>query len=483
MIADKKKVEDFYSGQRQSLTQSIYEYDDIVYYRNRGNGMVTSGKTPETTASFATESTLNRFADDAVNSTYGMIWNAVEKPFSIEDFTQPDLDLSPLAEIMATVLEQQNTRFHQSLRHILRCFLEYGSGWMYVMFDAENGLKHRVFSIREVCRSKDMYLNPDCILLNRSGYKYVDDDYSLFKKEKNGKWKIEHVDNKISVKKSEMPFLPIQELSLTGKYDEMYPAGYGIRALADLKRYDNIIRVLTEKAAEGLNPIAYTSSSVNNQNRATNANIGNIGYIPDGSREKPKVIDLIDASNLPVGFVPSPISSADAWKIFEITSVNIRESFNFINRLLTIKDDAQMTATEVNVRTQADLSQVRDTVENIFSFLNEVHRVQFYFLKDTPEFKQWAHLDPANLNFFHTSIFKNQAKKNVLEEVNTGLDLVGKALQVLTAAQQAGVQFLDQEKILQDIAKNTRLALLDEQKTNALATILDLISQGQENVG
>lgn len=426
------------------------------------------------------ENLLARFSDNAVNSTYGLIWNAVDIPFDITHAKEPERDLKPLAKALANALEQRKTGFKQSLRHILKCFLEYGSGWIYVFNDYNGDLCHRVFSSREIARSLNIYNLPDVVYLDRGN-----DACTIVKTTETGQYHVyqKNISEKNTpeyIGKGEIPHSPILELSQTGGYNDKYPLGYGIKALSDLKRYHNIMQTLSSAANVGIHPIAYTSSGVNSQNKAGDSFFENT----IGTPSNPILVDYAIGDKIfPIGYVPAPINSNDAWQLLQMSAVSIREAFNFIERLMTIKDNAQMTATEAQLRSQGDLSQVRDTIEVIFAFLNELHRTQLFLLKGHKDFKDWSDINPKDLNFFHTSIFKKSSDAQKISEISQGLDLAAKAIQFGAMAQQAGVDVIDSTSVLKEVASTTNLAMSSEKQSSTLASLfqnltLDLPQQG-----
>lgn len=464
---------EFGSSERTMLQQAIKEYENLVTRRSR------TTETLQTSSVNTTESVLSRFADDAVNSTYGLVWNAVEIPFTITSKKEPDRDLTKLAETLANKIEERQTGFKAALRHILKCYLEYGSGWIYVFHDPDGEIVHRVFSVREIARSLDIYNRPDVIYLDRG-----DDAFTLVHAIGKNEYKIIQRNTENSrikdVYSDPIPFSPILELSLTGGYCDKYPIGYGIKAISDLKRYDNIVKQLTVASVKTLNPVAYTSPSVNANNKSM---IGINTPCPIGSIDNPIQIDAAIGDRIfPVGYIPTPINAVDAWRIFEIASVNIRESFNFINRLMTIKDNAQMTATEAQIRTSSDISQIRDTIEVIFSFLEELHKTQLFLLKDHPDFEEWKDIDPLDLKFIHTSIFKKESDAQKIMEINQGLDLAGKAIQVGNMVQQAGYgDVIDSRTMLRQVAETAKLATSNERQNSILASLLQDVTQNFGN--
>lgn len=466
----KEKALNFGSSERSMMHAAIKEYNSLVVRRSNSLAefqLNTNGRT-------SVESVLSRFADDAVNSTYGMVWNAVDIPFTITSSTEPDRDFTELAKILATVLEQRKTGFKSSLRHILKCYLEYGSGWMYVFNDGDGNIVHRVFSVMEVARSLDIFNRPEVVVLDRG-----DDAFTLVHRKNHKEFHVTHKnttsDNASNDASSgTIPYSPIIELSLTGNYNDKYPLGYGLKAISDLKRYDDIIHSLNEASGAGLRPIPFMSSGVNMANKADSRARANAGQILIDSAIGDKIF--------PVGYIPAPINSVDAWRLFELASVNIRESFNFINRLLTIKDNAQMTATEAQIRSQSDLSQIRDTIEVIFSFLNDTHRAQLFILKDHELFKDWKDIDPNDLNFFHTSIFKKESDAQKIMEINQGLDIGMKAVQFGAMATQSGIgDVIDSRTVLRDVAKTTNIALSSE-KQNLNSTLASLLQNVTQNI-
>lgn len=458
-----KKLED-YQGDRSQLIKMIDEYNSLVHKRSKFNASYDSS------ATFAVETVLSRFSEDAVNTTYGMVWNALDKPFSIIDKTDLSLRFDDLENLLWNHLESKNSGFKTALRHALKCYLEYGSAWMYILPAKEKteGLRHRVFSLKEIKRKLDIYLEPEQIYLDRGQNAYT------FCERKETKWKIHQKNDGDFLKESaEIDYCPILELSQTGIYSDIYPCGYGLKALADLKRYDNIVKKLTEVAGEAINPTYYTTSAINIANKS------NIGYpIEYGSRKNPLIVDDIMGARQPFGNIPHNVATADAWRIFEITSVSLRESFNFINRLLTIKDDAQMTATEAQIRSRSDLSQVRDTIETIFSWLNEVHKVQLYIMREQNLLDNFKNVKIENLMFLHTSIFKQEDEQKKIQQINTGLDLTAKLTQVVQILNQSGMQTLDTQAMINKISEMTELALSREQTPNALLSLLGAFSNG-----
>lgn len=464
-----EKATEFGNSERVILQQAIKEYESLVTRRSRN-----TTETLQTSSVHATESVLSRFADDAVNSTYGLVWNAVDVPFTITYKKEPDRDLTKLAETLANTIEERKTGFKASLRHILKCYLEYGSGWVYAFNDPDGEIVHRVFSVREIARSLDIYNRPEVIHLDRG-----DEAFTLVQAMGKNKYKIIQRNTENSriqdIYSDPIPFSPILELSLTGGYGDKYPVGYGIKAISDLKRYDNIIKQLSLASIKTLNPLAYTSPSVNSNNKSM---VGINTPCPIGTNDKPILVDTSNDRTFPVGYIPVPINAVDAWRIFEIASVNIRESFNFINRLMTIKDNAQMTATEAQIRTTSDISQIRDTIEVIFAFLEELHKTQLFLLKDHPDFQEWKDLDPLDLKFTHTSIFKKESDAQKIMELNQGLDLAAKAIQVGNMVQQGGYgDVIDQRTMLREVAETAKVATSNERQSSILSSLLQNVTQ------
>lgn len=460
----KDRARDFGSTDRSIMNALILEYETYVNKRNKILNQQQD----------VVENLLSRFSDNAVNSTYGLVWNAVDIPFDITSAKEPERDFKQLAKILANVLEQRKTGFKTSLRHILKCYLEYGCGWIYVFNDYNGDIVHRVFSSTEVARSLNIYNRPDVVYLDRG-----EDACTIVEATEKGEYNVYQKNTKPNEKTeylgySSLPYTPIIELSQTGGYNDKYPLGYGLKALSDLKRYHETIRALSNAANAGLYPTAYASSGVNNQNKATQNLRGTI--------ENPVIIDSsIGDKIFPLGYVPVPIDSKNAWEILQICMVNIRESFNFIDRLMTIKDNAQMTATEANIRSQSDLSQVRDTIEVIFSFLNELHRTQLFLLKDHDAFKDWKDVNPNDLNFFHTSIFKKSSDAQKIVEINQGLDISAKAIQLSSLAQQAGLSdVIDTSAVLKQVAETTNIALSSEKQNNTVTSLLQNLLQNTE---
>lgn len=451
--------------QRARICTMINEYNALVHNRAKFSTIFDANATT------AVEGVLSRFSDDAVNTTFSMVWSSSSAPFRIIDLNDKDRDLSDVTEKLIHFLSAKNTDFKRALRHALRCFLEYGSAWIYVLIDTHGNLRHRVFSLLEIHRKLDMYNQPVEILLERG-----DDEFSFFEQNEKGFWEVNHHDKgSMGLRGSKNLLInPLVELTQTGIYSDSYPIGYGLKALADLKRYDNIVKKLTEVAGDELNPIFYTTSGINNANKSLI-----LANRSDGTRENPIIIDDVMGARMPFGSIQNNANSVDAWRIFEIVSVSLRESFNFINRLMTIKDDAQMTATEAQIRTSSDLEQVRDTLDAVFDWLQKVNKAQLYtlFLRgDMPELKG---VDISKLAFEYASVFKKKDEQNKLSSISVGLDLIAKITQVAQILRQSGGSELDQQAILAEVAKITQLALASEAQQSGLSDLLGLINRGQ----
>lgn len=483
-----EKVEELkrYNGNRTEIVNAIKEYNSLVHYRK------ACGSNFRDNTILAIDNTVQSIVEDVVSSTYGFVWNTESLPFTIRHSTQDTQEVrsfyQKVEQRLALEANSSATGFGKSLRQILKMYYEYGIGWLFLTeFPDKKTFHCSTISPEYVYFKEDNFNQLEVVAVVMS-------DKITYAEKKGEKWNIYRTNEyESSVEYSEeISYQPFFRFSEIRNPHDRYPLGVGISILPEIKTLNNINSELSVSASRRLKPMRYQVAGANINNSAH--------FAQQVGRNKDTEILLKEQITkdrmLPFGFVQYPSDERPSYELLSMKITNIRERFGFVNRLLTIKDNVEMTATEANIRNQSDLTQLRDFTSSIYSdFLTDLNISMLKILKrykkigvDTGSPEGEEFLIPKSLSgkklydviFSYTSVYRKMSQQQRLTEISAGLDLVAKTTQVAKVLQELPPQ-TELTSLIQSINEITRLVPA-QSPSNAGVSTYEEIAKSLANV-
>lgn len=431
---------------RSTIVRAIREYSTLVHDRNEFGGNMS-------TDVFAVDESIQPFVSDAVKAAFSLLWNPAGTPFKIvhnEKHLNDDEEVINYYNEMAWMLETECnntvTDFKYALEQCLKLMFEYGSAFMFLTRHKKSFFC-QALSLESVWVAYDTFRQIETVVITQSnGF-----DSLIEKDSKSEKWLMHTKQENRRYKTTEYNYLPVFALfSEPPDVGRLFPIGAGLSSLPEIRKLNRIIIDLTRGAAAVLKPTEYRDAGQNIDNRGD-----------DHTSAGGRVVDVEMGgapTHLPLGYIPAPSDPRPAWELWTQMITRIREKFGSINRLLTLKDNVQITATEANIRSQTDIDQLKNLLDNIFSrFLNPIHNAQLKLLKlnskNLPPLPEVLKGKQYDVSFFHNSIFQRAEENQRAQEIQSAVAEFNNLIQVSANAQQSGLSTVSFEKLAAEIAR------------------------------
>lgn len=437
---------------RSHIVAAIKDYNGLVHTRSRYNKFETSV--------FAVEETVQPFVEDAVKSTFGMVWTSAEKPFRIvhnDKLIKDDPDVIAFYEEVEVVLinELNNVRtgFTRALEQCLKNYFEYGCTFVQLKeVDEDKSFFCKAFNLCLAYPSFTETDKLDKLLITQE----KQDIEILFKRKDLNKWTIHTLNKKNEISALQVNYTPVYYMTQTPDNEMRFAIGQGLAALPEIKQMDSIVYDLTEACAKLLKPVHYYVAGL-----FTSKGNSPIDDLDCGGRE-PVVIDAIPTDRIfPFGWAKIPSEVAPAIEILDRLIVKVREKFGFINRLFSIKATEQMTATEATIRTRADRNQTKHLQDMISGqLLSPLYESCLRILNGYKKLPKKPNIikDMYNITFVHSSIYQETEDEKRLAQINNGLTLLGNIIQFTNATSQIpNAPRIDSRQLATEIANIMRL--------------------------
>lgn len=433
---------------RPDIVRAIQEYSTLVHDRSK------YGVQSQDTDVFAVDESIQPFVNDAVKAAFSLIWNPAGAPFrivhdekSLNDFEEVQEYYKEVAWVLEKECNYPDTDFKYALEQCLKLMFEYGSAFMFVT-RREKSFFCQALSLENIWLTFDTFRQIEKVVIRQRGD--VSDLDTFIEKDGNH-WVMYTPVGEKRYEETYYDYLPVFMLfSDPPDIGRQYPIGAGLSSLPEIRKLNDIITDLTRSAAALLKPIEYRDPAQNQDNRADDtATVGG------------RVVDLEIAgstSHLPIGYVPVPSHPQPAWELWTQMLTRIREKFGSINRLLTLKDNVQITATEANIRSQTDLNQLKNLLDNIFSrFLNPIHNAQLKLLKvrakDLPPLPGVLKGKQYNVTFYHNSIFQKAEERERAQDIQSAIGEFNNLIQVAANAKQSDLKGINFSGLATEITR------------------------------
>ena len=463
---------------RADIVQGIREYNALVHARRHYD----TSRMQNTTA-FAIEDSIQPFVEDAVKTTFAMTWDSIDAPFRI---VHNDKEIAEQQEvfdyytdvtwIMQKKLNEVQSNFKFSFEQVLKMLFEHGTAISYIV-EHNKSFFSDTYSLEHCFIQFDTYKQVEAVCIAPTYNKTI-----LFYRKTPDTWEMYVLEEDKITFSTKVNYQPVFVVfGQPPNVNQTFPVGHGIASLPEIRKINSIIGDITYAAAESLKPQQYMDSAVNLENRST------VNLVKEGGRtEGPLLLSVPPGtSQLPIGYIQSPNQPGPAWELWNQMMIKLREKFGFINRLLTLKDNVEITATEATIRSRADLNQVKNLLDNIFfRFLTPLHLSQMKILDKARELP----VAPAVLNgkkfdvsFMHNSIFQRQEENQRLSEIRNGTLLINELLQVASNAQNAGMTSVSYATLVEEVSRLLRLPTTSFQPGEALSGILGQLAEAEQN--